>query len=132
MAKDKGKKKRKKDKQSAQQHSVPAGQPWVGEEYDAEIDTIKMLCMRLREVPIPGSETIPGGFSAEGVALALARTHTRLALLVGSWKKSGCPADDAAAIRMVRADMRVLAEISITMMTQLLSLADGPVAGGSQ
>ena len=118
-----------KTNSSAKAESVST---WMGQEYGEEVHTIKQMCMRLREMPVPSSATVTAGYDAESVALALARAHTRLGLLLASWVKEGMPEKDAPVIRMVRADMRVLAEISITMMSQLLEMGGIETVGGTQ
>lgn len=123
MAKDKKDKKHKKKvskKRTSKQVSASVLPTFLGEDYAAEISTMRAWARNIHSLPV---YVAPGGFDfdAESVTMALTRCHMRLSMLVAAWAQEGYPEEDAARIRAVRADMRVLAELANQMFMEIVS-----------
>lgn len=137
MGKKKDKRKRRDERQSAPEtpknleaHRVRAValSTWMGDEFTAERNAIKNAVRLLHKLPYMETSAGVGGdfanadFSPEEVAMAFARCHMRLQHLLGAWVSAGFIAEDAPTMRVVRTDMRVLAEMHLTMMRELAAL----------
>lgn len=114
-----------KDLGAVQVKAVALG-TWMGPEFNAERDAIRngvgMLHKLPYMVPAAGNDFMDADFTPEEVAMAFARCHLRLQHLLGAWVSAGFIAEDAPTMRVVRADMRVLAEMHLTMMRELAAL----------
>ncbi len=118
-----GKKKDKKGKKNKRLSGVEALDvcTWAGDDLREEAEMLRHYALNLRQIPVPATDTVAGGWAPEGVALALARSHMRLSMLITAWMRVGAPGGaNADTIRLVRADMRVLAEICASMMNDLM------------
>lgn len=113
-----------KDLGAVQVKAVALG-TWMGPEFNAERAAIRSAVGMLHKLPyvaVAGDDFSSADFTPEEVAMAFARCHLRLQHLLGAWVSAGFIAEDAPTMRVVRADMRVLAEMHLTMMRELAAL----------
>lgn len=91
-------------------------------EMSVEAETVKRLVKQLHRIPTAVNDTVDTGYNAEDIALTLCRVYLRMGMLLTAWGQSGFPEADAGHLRMVRADTRVLFELIVPMLNQLLEL----------
>lgn len=123
---------------SEQRKNVKAAttRTWMGPQFHAEHFALRDHVRKLNVLPYMGITGAPdggvGSWMAEEVATALARCHLRMLHLVKTWEDAGFPAKDAPTMRVVRADMRVLAELSLTMFQELMEMGNVSTVGEKQ
>ena len=105
----------------AQLTAVELSRTFIGADYVEEHRAMRKFVKGLDRLPIM-LVPISDGFTGEDFAMALARTYLRMSLMLDSWAERGCPLDEAAMMRMVRADMRAIAEMSISTFSEMLKL----------